>query len=161
MEASIGLAYLDNVFRVGVIDPNMFAPAPEELIKDLTNMVSLLGPEPFKAKKRCLLNPTFGPGFLLVGGADADLIIDDTLIDVKTSKHLVFDREMFNQIVGYYVLSCIGEVDGCPQANVKQLAVYYARYGILHQIPIDACIDRTNLQQFIRWFRKRVRGKST
>jgi hypothetical protein len=34
--------------------------------------------------------------------------------------------------VGYYVLSCIGGVDDCPRGAINHLAVYYARYGVLH-----------------------------
>ena len=32
------------------------------------------------------LNHTFGDGFVLVGGADADILMDDSIIDVKTVK---------------------------------------------------------------------------
>ena len=92
-------------------------------------MLSLVPEELFRAKRRCVLNPTFGRGSSLVGGADGDLIIDYTLIDIKTTKHLTFEREFFNQLIGYYVLSCIGGIDDCGRGKIKHVAIYYARYG--------------------------------
>jgi len=158
IEAAVGLAHLDNVFRVGIVDPRMFRPVPSALVKDLQVMLSLVQPQMFRSDRRCILNPTFGRGSQLVGGADADLIIDDTLIDVKTSKHLMFDREFFNQLAGYYVLSCIGGVDGCRAAGIKHLAIYYARYGLLHRIAVADCIAQSNLPAFVRWFKKRAKA---
>lgn len=40
----------------------------------------------FIDSKGCILNPAFGEAAALVGGADADLMIDNTLIDLKTTK---------------------------------------------------------------------------
>jgi hypothetical protein len=158
IEAAVWLATLDTVHRCGFTSPKMFEPAPRVLVKDLRAMLSLVRPEHFRAKQRCVLNPTFGRGSVLVGGADGDLIMDDTLIDVKTSKHLVFDREFFNQIAGYYVLSCIGGVDDCAKAEIKHLAIYYPRYGYLHRIAVADCIAQSALPAFLRWFKKRARS---
>lgn len=158
IEAAVWLASLDTVFRCGFTSPKMFSPAPRALIKDLQAMLSLVRPEHFRAKRRCVLNPTFGRGSELVGGADGDLIIDDTLIDVKTSKHLLFEREYFNQLAGYYVLSCIGGVDDCAKAKIRYLAIYYARYGFLHRIAVVDCISESDLPAFLRWFKKRARA---
>jgi hypothetical protein len=137
----------------------MFRPAPGKLVKDLQVMLSLVQAQMFRSDRRCILNPTFGRGSNLVGGADADLIIDDTLIDVKTSKHLTFDREFFNQLAGYYILSCIGGVDGCADAGIKHLAIYYARYGLLHKISVVDCIAQSEVPAFLlKWFKKRARA---
>jgi hypothetical protein len=157
IEAAVWLASLDTVFRCGFTSPKMFTPPPRALTKDLQAMLSLVQPEHFLAKRRCVLNPTFGRGSELVGGADGDLIIDGTLIDVKTSKHLKFEREFFNQVAGYYALSCIGGVDGCTKAEIKHLAIYYARYGVLHRIAVADCIAESALPAFLRWFKKRAR----
>ena len=50
----------------------------------------------FKSEK-CYLNPTFGDASNLVGGADADIILDDMLIDIKTTKAISFTQEHYNQ----------------------------------------------------------------
>ena len=97
---------------------------------------------------------------LISGGADADLVIDDTLIDIKTGKHLVLDREIFNQLVGYYVLSCIGRVDNCPRGAIKQLAVYYARYGVLHRVKVTDFVVKNRMPAFIKWFKECARQET-
>ena len=157
--AAVKLARFDVIYRIGLVDrQSLFAPIPKRLVDDLEAMIAILKPRNFRAQRRCILNPTFGSASELVGGADGDLIIDDTLIDAKTSKHLTFEREIFNQVIGYFALSCIGGVDGCSSAAIKHVAVYYARYGILHKISIADCIARTELPAFLRWFKMRARS---
>jgi hypothetical protein len=156
IEATVKLARFDVIYRIGLLDPQLFARVPKRLIDDLDAMLALVMPRHFRAQKRCILNPRFGSASRLVAGADADLVIDDSLIDVKTSKHLTFERQIFNQIMGYYVLSCIGGVDGRLPAGIKHVGVYYARYGILHRISVAGCIARSDLHAFVRWFTKRA-----
>lgn len=153
-EATVMLAYLETIFRSGIVDDNAFKSVPSAVVDDLEAMLALVRPEHFRAVKRCVLNPTFGLASALVGGADADLLIDDTLIDIKTGKHLVFYREIFNQLVGYYVLSCIGGIDNCPRGGIKHLAVYYARYGILHRVRVSDFVVKDRMPAFLRWFKK-------
>jgi hypothetical protein len=153
-EVSVRLAYLENIYRVRIVDDDAFRPVPPAILDDLQAMLKLVRPEEFRARRRCVLNPTFGSASSLVGGADADLIIDDTLIDIKTGKSLVLDRAIFNQLVGYYVLSCIGGVDDCPAGVIKQLAVYYARYGVLHRLKVHDFVVKERMPAFIQWFKQ-------
>ncbi|HXM66078.1 MAG TPA: hypothetical protein VN911_05055 [Candidatus Acidoferrum sp.] len=155
IEAAVWLASLDTVFRCGFVDPKMFAPPPRALMEDLQSMLAIEPVEHFRGT-RCVLNPTFGPGSELVGGADDDLIIDDTLIDLKTTKHLTFGREHFNQLAGYYLLSCIGGVDDCEEGGINYLAIYFARYGFFHRIPVARCIAESKLPALLRWLKKRA-----
>jgi hypothetical protein len=150
----VRLAYLENVFRARIVDDNAFKPIPPAILDDLEAMLTLVCTEDFRARKRCVLNPTFGSASALVDGADADLIIDDTLIDIKSGKHFVFDRDIFNQLVGYYVLSCIGGIDNCPRGAIKHLAVYYARYGVLHRVRVSDFAVKKRMPAFIQWFKK-------
>ena len=108
------------------------------------------------ADKICVLNPTFGAGSALVHGADADLLIDDTLIDLKTNKRLEFDRAIFNQLVGYYVLSQVGGIPECPQSRIEVLGVYFARFGVLHRLRINECIEVSRIPVVVDWFKRRA-----
>lgn len=157
IESSVDLANLDVIFRAGIVDPRIFKRPRKALVDDLECMLALVRPRFFRAEKRCILNPTFGTASELVAGADADLMVDNMLIDVKTSKHLRFDREIFNQVIGYYVLSCIGGVCNWRRAKIKHLAVYYARYGLLHRIPVANCLTGGSMLTFLGWFRRRAR----
>lgn len=153
-EASVRLAYLENIYRVRIVDDEAFKPITPTILDDLEAMLKLVRTDNFRSKRRCVLNPTFGGASRLVGGADADLIIDDTLIDIKTGRHLVLDREIFNQLVGYYTLSCIGGVDNCPRGAIKQVAVYYARYGVLYRVKISDFVMKQRMPAFIKWFKQ-------
>ena len=45
------------------------------------NLLPIIEPSTFKSTGVVILNPGFGLASALVGGADADLLIDDLLID--------------------------------------------------------------------------------
>ena len=68
---------------------------------------------------------TFGKGSELARGVDADLIIDNMLVDIKTTKSDSFTQDMYNQLLGYYALSIFRkDLDG-----IMQMGVYFSRYG--------------------------------
>jgi hypothetical protein len=141
IRATVDLAQLDLVYRIGLLD---LQPINDPLVEDIGNMLALVRPEDFRAKRTCVLNPTFGAASELVGGADGDLFIDGTLVDIKVNKHLEMGRDVFNQIFGYFCLSCIGGVDGC-RGKVSCIGVYFARYGVLHRIPIKSFVEPDRL----------------
>ena len=155
--SAIHLAQLDIIYRTGTVDPDMGRVDPGDLA-DLSNLIALVEPELFRSQEICMLNPTFGEASHIVGGADADIVIDDKLVDIKTSKYLEFRREHYNQLVGYYLLSriggCVGAVKGL---SFSKLGIYYSRYGILHTVTVEAIESKSNLKQFTEWFVKRAR----
>lgn len=155
--SAIHLAQLDIIYRAGKVDPNMGRVDPGDL-DDLSNLIALVKPELFRSRVICMLNPTFGEASILVGGADADIVIDDTLIEIKTSKYLKFNKEHYHQLVGYYLLSkiggCVGDVKGL---SLNKLGIYYSRYGILHTVTVETIENKPNLKQFIKWFVKRAK----
>ena len=148
IRAAVDLAQLDLVYRIGLLDLH---PINEAMVEDIGNMLSLLRPEEFRAKKTCVLNPTFGAASELVGGADGDVFLDGTLVDIKVNKNLELGRDIFNQLLGYFCLSCIGGVDGC-RGKVTCVAVYFARYGMLHRLPINSFLQTSRLPELLKWF---------
>jgi len=122
-------------------------------IKDINSLFLLLKENDFTAKEKCILNPTFGIGSILVGGADADLIIDDTLIEIKVTKNLKLDRDYLNQLIGYYILSQCGGVDNVSDKQcIKNIGVYFARHGILWKAPLSDFGDENKFNNFKEWF---------
>jgi hypothetical protein len=81
------------------------------------------------------LNPTFAASRLL-GGADADLILDGTLFDVKTSKRVRPQRPELWQLAGYV----LADLD--DQHHVDAVGLYFARYGSSISWPLDEFFDR-------------------
>lgn len=158
--ASILLAQLDPIFRAGYIDENIGVVDKGD-VKDLKNLISLVPLNDFKAKSICLLNPTFGDASGLVGGADADLLIDNQLIDIKTTKKCDISRDMFNQIIGYYILGKIGSIGkrNFDISNVNEIGFYFSRYGIKYLYKVDEIIDENKLPSFIDWFKNRAKDE--
>ena len=78
----------------------------------------------------CILNPTFSKASKITGIlADADLLLDDALIEIKTVKNLQFDRSTFNQLMRYYLLSKIGGIDHPPEDHdIRKIGVYFYRH---------------------------------
>lgn len=155
-KSALCLAQLDPIYRAGFIDENM-GNVQDEDIEDLRKLLSIVDPKLFKSQYLCMLNPTFGEASRLVGGADADLVIDDLLIDVKTTKKFDFQTTFFHQLMGYVVLHEIARMgDLKPKPPVTKAGIYFARHAHLHVFQLDAVIDRDSFPEFVRWFKERA-----
>ena len=155
---SIYLAQLDVIYRAGIIDSNL-GKANRKDVDDLKNLISVANPSILKAEFLCVLNPTFGKASELVGGADADILLDDTLIDIKTVKRLELRRRDFNQLVGYYILFLLGGIDMAPLTKIEKIGVYFSRYGILHTIPVKSFATDPKFPAFVEWFKNCAKEK--
>ena len=146
IKSALSLASLDAVLRAGRIFE--IPPTTKDDIADIENLLSVMKNSGLlRPKTRAFLNPTFGEGSHLVSGADADLIIDKTLIDIKTTKSISFTQDMYNQLLGYYSLSTFKDKLG----DITNLGIYFSRYGVLHTVPVptgDAA------KTIIDWFKK-------
>lgn len=131
--ASFDLAQIDVFYRTGRVYD--FVDAAGADIRDLRGILGVAEAGfPWPARS-CHLNPDFGDASSLVGGADADLVMDGALIDIKTGRRLSFGQNVYNQLVGYYVLSLMGGVNGADGVELSSVGVYYARYGLMHSVP--------------------------
>lgn len=159
LRAALNLAQLDAVARRGNESYyEMLDKADRNDVQDLQRLISLVKPESFKAKKVCALNPTFGRASELVGGADCDVVLDDALIEVKTTKNFEVKREYFDQLIGYYILSRIGGIDDLPRTHsIKKLGIYFSRHGYLWLFKVGDVVDEKTLPKFISWFKKQAK----
>lgn len=153
IRTAVILAQIDVFYRQGTIPPTL-GTVEEGDIQDLRNLISLVDLDLFKAKNHCYLNPTFGYGSELVDGADADLIVDDTLIDIKTTKYLSFTQDLYNQLIGYYILSKLGKINESEDIPISRIGIYFSRHGILHTISTDDIENYSNFPKFVNWFEK-------
>ena len=144
LEASLNLATLDLIIRTGRI---FYMPTvTDEIITDMETLYNVMRKSNIlRPEKRAFLNPTFNDGSALVGGADADLIIDDISIDIKTTKSDSFTQDMYNQLLGYYALSTFRNDIG----GISKMGVYFSRYG---KLDIVDAPDQDAVAEIIRWF---------
>lgn len=174
--SAIQLARLEMVYRIGLLSDYIDSIRSED-VQDLKKMMSLIPLEKFQAKNVCILNPTFGIASKIVGGADADLIIDDMLIEIKTTINPKFERDYFNQLIGYLVLKRICEMNILVESpdsekpknilpneeaydfssssdhKINKIGVYFSRYGMLQTIDVKSITNSGDFNgEFIDWF---------
>ncbi len=126
-------------------------------VRDLQKLYAVVPPKLFKARKVCVLNPSFGRASDLVYGADADLVIDDALIEIKTVRHFRVEPDYVRQLIGYWILSRIGGITGSPWGHeVKRLGIYFSRYAYLWLFHVSTVIEAKQLPCLIAWFEKRA-----
>jgi hypothetical protein len=147
------LATLDLVIRVGAREGIVGAIGVVDQgdVTDMTALASLIDEKTFTTKEACVLNPEFGAASSLVGGADADLLISDTLIEIKTVTNLFIKPEYFQQLMGYY---CLSRIEGVP--IIRNIGIYFSRHGVLWTAPIENIVDESTLPALLAWFTERA-----
>jgi len=163
--AALCLAHLEGSRRSGVFNEAaleaFFNEADLEAFDkrdfvDLRKLMSLAEQQDFRSRQACYLNPTFGST-----GSNADLIIDDKLIDIKTTKSLVLDRRHLHQLIHYYILLSLDGINIGRKRHlnyweevceVNHIAIYFSRHGYLHLMKISDLINPETLPGFVRWY---------
>ena len=84
---------------------------------------------------RIALNPTFS-GSTDVGGADADLILDDCLVEIKVTVKAEIQKLHLYQLLGYVLL------DYADEYALEKAGFYMARQGQLFNWPINELVER-------------------
>jgi hypothetical protein len=168
IEGAIDLARIDAVYRGGV-PPEGLGQYDDGDVVDLLRLLELLdGVEAFKRASHAVLNPAFGLASTLVGGADADAIIDGTLVDVKATSKATFKVSYWRQLVGYLVLAdvhrtleaagvydevtFVDERNARPLPDIDEFGVYFARHGELSTVSADRVYEADAYLEFRSWF---------
>jgi hypothetical protein len=104
-----------------------------------------------------LLNPTFGETSELVGGADADLITGETLVDFKATKKQEIDGAHLDQLLGYYLLARRQRRADPTFPAIRRLAIYFCRHGHLFALDASTWAKHPLFQETEQWFLSRAR----
>lgn len=100
------------------------------LVEDVLLQAISLRKQPFFTRNQiAAIGPAFD-GSSDVGGADADLIVDGTLIDFKSSLQCKLTSLILRQLIGYWLL------DYSDCYALKRVAVYFTRYETFWAIDI-------------------------
>lgn len=150
LKACFFLARLDNIYRRGlptVEELRMLFTTNRNDINELKSLSRCCTAGKFKPNSHIILNPGFGTNIV---SADADLVVDEMLIDVKVTKHLRLTREHFNQIIGYYLLYLIGGFSNQGKVKISKLGIYFARHDFLWTINIDEIGEKEDFRRATR-----------
>jgi hypothetical protein len=142
--STLQVANLDQIYRAGILPRQLIKKAYEADIDDINRMYRAVPLERFTATKEAFTGPDFGQSSRLIGGADADFIIDGALIDTKTSMKLAIPLSMWCQVVGYYLLNRVERLKGHAFYDVDRIGFYFARHGQFLEIDIEQAIDDPN-----------------
>lgn len=108
-------------------------PTPEPQLTD--NVVQITGIFNRQLVEMPVDTVICNPAFHLPGGADADFVLDQTLIDVKSTKDLGYHSADVAQVLGYAALATLDDLD------IQRVGIYFARYGIWAMLPLSALPD--------------------
>jgi hypothetical protein len=172
------ISRLDRYVHSGIFSENLEKYDKKD-IEDLKNLINAVDLELFKTDKICILNPRFGNEIIdsniknilkrsfedlkldtlekHLPGAEPDLIIDDIMIDVKTTKSPKFEREYLNQLLGYYTYYKLFGLKVYPSDNrIKRIGIYFSRYGHLSEYFVKDLINEESFPKFCIWFIKKI-----
>jgi hypothetical protein len=151
IESAINLAHCDLYCRIQRLDKRFEKPRKRQ-VKEIRSLINATNLDQFTSATRCLLNPTFGEGSMIIGGADADLLIDDLLIDVKTSVTLSVRIEDWRQLICYAALNKHFPIGGGKRPKaIRHIGIYFARYDYLVSWPLREVVDSTKFSSFAGW----------
>lgn len=147
-QESIILGKLDQYSRCG-IPPIDITTIDMSDIDDLDNLIytTLDRYNLFKSENKFISNPHFGESIsTLIGGADADLIIDDSLIDIKVRSKIQYESYPWKQLIGYYILNLLS-----PNSShaINRIAIWNPRYDIYMYIELKELCEHLDLDQFV------------
>ncbi len=118
--STLRLAGLDVAVRAGAgkIDWRALENVDPVDIEDLKALIGIVNKDMFATSSGCFLNPYFNYASSMVGGADADVIVGSSIIDIKTTKSISLDKRDIYQVLGYYILALL---DGVCAEEKKEI----------------------------------------
>ncbi|WP_437982662.1 hypothetical protein [Sorangium sp. So ce117] len=159
-EHALRLARLDPIYRVGYIGNELFAENSPQQIDELIDLLACVPFDGLIGSTEVLLNPTFGRYSLLVGGADADLVADHRLIDIKVTAEPNVERQMVRQLVVYLILAHCARNDGEPLPSIHVMQLYFARHRHLWSMPVEPIFTHPAYAEVQRGVLRLARGIS-
>ena len=136
----IDISRLDALYRGGVYPRMPLARASKGDVDDLIEMHRIMPLERLSALESAYIGPDFGFSSEIVGGADADFVVDGSLLDTKTTMKKTITLSMWCQVVGYFLLNRIERYVGNPFINIDKVGIYFGRYGEICEIPVEDSI---------------------
>lgn len=134
---------LEHFVRSGkILTENLYIDDVRDSIsKDLERLIEGLRKEFIGKYVKSESIVVFNPTFRCFNGGDADIFIDGTLYDFKTTKSIGYKNTEVAQIWAYYLLHEIDkqniEIDVFSRSEITRLGIYKARCADIDYVEID------------------------
>jgi hypothetical protein len=158
---ALRLAKLETLFRSWLPFDDYESVNPDD-VDDLRALLDVVPDHLFYSNEVCVLNPEFNKGTDHANGADADLLVDDTLWEIKTTKSNAVRREHFDQLVAYFALARLYGVTGLKKKpRINKLSIYFSRYGDHVDFFVDEILHEPEFSDFLVWFKGLLEKRKT
>lgn len=132
----------------------------DDLVTEMRELFDLLRSQAWPDGEVAYHSPNFGQHSHILEG-EGDFIVDDLLVDIKTTEDSSFTPTYWRQLLTYYILNDVhgvlceqtgrGSKEKYPDLN--KVGIYFARYGELQTVEMDEVInEREEYKRFRAWF---------
>lgn len=136
----------------------------QDLLSEMEELFEVLRGQEWAAGERLFDNPGFGKYRYILPG-EGDFLIDDLLVDVKTTESPSFSNSFWRQLLLYYVLNDVQrelyeaenvrsgrETFDEKYPEITRVGIYFARYGELKTVDLGEVIEDTDrYEEFRAW----------
>lgn len=148
--ASVYRAYLWWLLRMQTDALSLCAESPRHAVLELLGLLDLVPWDTFLERGPVFVNPHFGRGSKRLGGADADLVLGDAMIDIKTSARCSVGIEDVRQLVCYTLLANRYGLNGERRVRITRFGFYLARIGRLYLFDLRESVAREDDGRVLR-----------
>lgn len=154
------LAKLDVCYRKAAIPSDLsqfFTPATPDEVIEIKEMALKFGksfiPRVLRPESKIIFNPNFGFGECLIGETECDMIIDKTIIDLRTDIGTSYPRDRVTKSMVHFLLTEINRDFGNKENAfpIDNLVFYSARYGETEILSLED-IDQYDITKAVNKF---------
>ena len=154
------LAKLDICYRKSAIPSDLsqfFTPATPDEVIEIKEMALQFGksfiPRVLRPESKIIFNPNFGFGECLIGETECDMIIDKTIIDLRTDIGTSYPRDRVTKSMVHFLLTEINRDFGNRENAfpIDNLVFYSARYGETEILSLED-IDQYDITKAVNKF---------
>ena len=154
------LAKLDICYRKAAIPSDLsqfFTPATPDEVIEIKEMALKFGksfiPRVLSPESKIIFNPNFGFGECLIGETECDMIIDKTIIDLRTDIGTSYPRDRVTKSMVHFLLTEINRDFGNKENAfpIDNLVFYSARYGETEILSLED-IDQYDITKAVNKF---------
>lgn len=146
------LNQLDIMYRTGYVFDD-FGDDNLDKIEELKLIFENVDWTQFNFDSNYVLNPVFG-GVVENVSADADLIMDKTLIELKCVKQIKLERFHLNQLISYCLLNLLKPKK--EQYEIDKIGIYFARADYLWLMKLEDFYDKKELKKRAKEFEQLI-----